>query len=239
MPEPLISGNYLLYEQESPWGYVLTKDPVPFTIHSTQTDPAIAEVIMANNPQKGIIKVEKVGRMLTGVSVSDTAFGKQYTPIFSLVGLKGATFEVKAAEDIYTPDGTLRYSKGQVVDTITTDANGYAESKQLYLGHYIVTETKAPPEFVLDPTPHDALLTYAGQEVAVTSTQIGIGNTRQTVEIDLQKLMEKPVNAPEGFDPFKDVIFGLYADVDIKAVDGTIVIAKDSPIALMQVGSTG
>ena len=239
MPEALISGDYLLYEQEAPWGYVLTKDPVPFTIHSTQVDPAIAEVIMANNPQKGIIKLEKKGNMLTGVSVADTSFGKQYTPIFSLVGLKGATFEVRAAEDIYTPDGTLRYAKNTVVDTITTDSNGYAETKQLYLGHYILTEIQAPSEFVLDPTPHDAFLTYAGQEVAVTSTQLGIGNTRQKVEIDLQKLMEKPVNAPADFDPFKDVIFGLFANQDIKAVDGTVVIAKDALVALMLIDSTG
>jgi uncharacterized surface anchored protein len=239
MPEVLKSGNYELYEQAAPWGYVLTKDPVKFTIHSTQSDPVILEVIMANNPQKGIIKVEKKGNMLTGVSVADTSFGKQYTPIFSLTGLKGATFEVKAAEDIYTPDGTLRYAKGTIVDTITTDANGYAETKQLYLGHYTVTETKAPVDFVIDKTPHDAFITYTGQEVAVTSTQIGIGNTRQKVEIDLQKLMERPVNAPDGFNAYQDVIFGLFADQDIKAVDGTVVIAKGALVALMQIDSTG
>jgi len=239
MPEALISGDYLLYEQQAPWGYVLTKDPVKFTIHSTQTDPVMLEVFMSNNPQKGVIRVEKKGSMLTGVSVADTSFGKQYTPVYSLVGLPGAVFEIKAAEDIYTPDGTLRYAKGTVVDTITTDKNGYAESKQLYLGHYTVTEIKAPSEFVLDKTPHDAFLTYAGQEVAVTSTQLGIGNIRQKVEIELQKLMERPINAPPGFNAYQDVIFGLFADQDIKAVDGTFVIAKGALVALMQIDSTG
>ena len=239
MPEPLKSGTYELYEQKSPWGYVLTKEPVKFTVHSTQTDPILLEVMMANNPQKGIIKVSKVGNMLTSVQVTETSFGKQYTPIFGLTGLKGAVFEIRAAEDIYTPDGTLRYAKNTVVDTVTTDAGGYAESKQLYLGHYIVVEIKSPSEFVIDKTPHDAFLTYAGQEVAVTSTQIGIENIRQKVEIDLQKLMERPVNAPPGFDPFKDVIFGLFADQDIKAVDGSVVIPKGALVALMQVDSTG
>lgn len=239
MPEPLVSGDYLLYEQEAPWGYVLTKDPVAFTIHSTQVDPAIAEVIMANNPQKGIIKIEKRGNMLTGVTTANTTFGKQYTPVFSLTGLKGAVFEIRAAENIYTPDGTLRYAKGTLVDTITTDNNGLAETKQLYLGQYTVVETKAPEGFVLDKTPHAAYLTYAGQEVAVTSTQIGIGNIRQKVEIELQKLMEKPINAPDNFDPFKDVVFGLFADEDIKAIDGSVVIAKGSLVALMQIDKNG
>jgi uncharacterized surface anchored protein len=186
MPESLKSGDYELYEQAAPYGYVLTKAPVPFTIHSTQTDPAIAEVIMANNPQKGVITVEKVGNMLTGTAVTETTFGKQYTPIFGLTGLKGAVFNVIAAEDIVTPDGTLRAAKGTVVDTITTGADGKAETKQLYLGNYVVIETKAPTDFVLDPTPHPVSLVYAGQEVAVTSSQIGIGNIRQMVEIDVQ-----------------------------------------------------
>ncbi|MDR1565054.1 MAG: sortase B protein-sorting domain-containing protein [Oscillospiraceae bacterium] len=239
MPESLKSGDYELYEQAAPYGYVLTKEPVPFTIHSTQTDPAIAEVIMANNPQKGVITVEKVGNMLTGTSVTETSFGKQYTPIFSLTGLKGAVFAVVAAEDIYTPDGTLRYAKGTVVDTITTDSTGKAETKQLYLGNYTVIETKAPTDFVLDKTPHSVSLVCAGQEVAVTSSQIGIGNTRQTVEIDLQKLMEKPVNAPDDFSAFQDVIFGLFADQDIKGVNGETVIAKGSLIALMQIDENG
>ncbi|MDR1464263.1 MAG: Cys-Gln thioester bond-forming surface protein [Oscillospiraceae bacterium] len=239
MPEVLPSGDYLLYEQEAPWGYVLSKDPVPFTIHSSQENQAIAEVIMANAPQMGIIKVEKKGNMLTGVTVTDTAFGKQHTPIYSLTGLPGATFNVVASEDVYTGDGTLRYAKGAVVDTITTGADGYAESKQLYLGRYEVIETKAPTGFVLDKTPHPAALEYEGQEKAVITTQIGIDNTRQTVEIDLQKLMERPVNAPNGFSAYQDVVFALYSNEDIKAVDGKTAIPKGSLIALIPIDENG
>ena len=239
MPEVLPSGDYLLYEQAAPWGYVLSKDPVPFTIHSTQNDPAIAEVIFANNPQMGIIKVEKKGNMLTGAEQMKTEFGTRYIPTFSMTGLPGAVFNIIAAEDIITPDGTLRAAKGAIVDTITTNANGYAESKQLFIGRYELVETKAPEGFVLDKTPRPAVITYAGQEVAVTSTQIGIGNTRQKVEIDLQKVMEKPVDAPPNFNPFQDVIFALYADMDIKAVDGSVVIPKGALIVLMPIDPTG
>ena len=239
MPEPLISGDYLLYEQEAPWGYILTEKPVPFTIHSTQTDPVIVEVIMANAPAKGIITVEKRGNMLIGVTIADTAFGKQYTPVYSLTGLPGAVFEVRAAADIYTPDGTLRCKKGTLVDTITTGSDGRAATKQLYLGEYTVTEIKAPQDFILDPTPHSAFLEYEGQKVPVVTTQIGIGNTRQQILLELQKLMERPINAPDDFDPYQDVLFGLFADQDIKAIDGTVVIPKGALVALFPVDSTG
>jgi uncharacterized surface anchored protein len=239
MPESLKSGDYELYEQAAPWGYILTDKPVPFTIHSTQVDPSIAEVIMANAPAKGVITVDKVGNMLTGTTVSETSFGKQYTPIFSLTGLQGAVFDVIAAEDIYTPDGTLRAAKGAVVDTITTDSTGQAETKQLYIGNYVVIETKAPVDFVLDKTPYPATLTYEGEKVPVVSTQIGVGDIRQKVEIELQKLMEKPVNAPDDFSPFLDVIFGLFADQDIRGVDGKIAITKGSLIALMPIDENG
>ena len=239
MPERLKSGRYELYEQAAPWGYVLSRDPVSFEIRSTQTDPVILEVLMANAPQKGTISVEKKGNMLTDVQLIETEYGQQHLPVFSAAGLTGAVFEIRAAEDITTPDGTLRATKGTVVDTITTNSSGYAESKQLYLGHYTIVETKAPLYFVLDTTPHDAFLEYVGQDVAVTSTQIGIGNARQQINIELQKLMEQPDDAPEDFSPYLDVIFALYADEDIMAVDGSVAIAKGALVALIDIDSTG
>ena len=48
-----------------------------------------------------------------------------------------------------TPDGTLRYSKGELVDTVTTDETGFAISKELYLGKYEVKEVKAGYGMVL------------------------------------------------------------------------------------------
>ena len=239
MPDALKSGDYELWEVNAPYGYVRTPDPVKFTIHSTQADPAMIEVIMANNPQKGIIKVEKKGNMLTNITVTETPFGEQNNPIFSLTGLKGAEFDVIAAEDIFTPDGTLRYKEGTIADTITTDSNGYAETKQLYLGNYTIIETNAPEEFMIDETPYTVSLVYEGQEIAVVSTQIGINDIRQKIEIELQKLMERPVNAPKDFDPYRDVLFGLFANEDIRAVDGSVVILKGSLISLIQVDSSG
>lgn len=73
-----------------------------------------------------------------------------YQPVYEIRGLEGATYEIRAAEDIYTPDGTLRAAKGDVVDTITTAGNGIASSKELYLGKYEIREIQAPFGMVLN-----------------------------------------------------------------------------------------
>lgn len=240
MPEALKSGDYELHEVQAPYGYVLSKEPVQFTIHSSTATADVLEVKMQNMPVKGIITVEKQGEMLTGVQEVKTKHGTQYVPVFENRYLEGAKFNVIAAEDIITPDGTVRYEEGTIVDTITTGADGKAGSKELYLGNYEVVEVEAPYGFVLDKTPHAVSLVYEGQEVPVVSSQIGVDNIRQQVEITLQKLMEKPVNAPaDDFNAFTDVLFGLYANEDIKAVDGTVVIPKDGLVALLPVDTTG
>ena len=85
-----------------------------------------------------------------------------------MAGLEGAVYEVRAAEDISTPDGTLRYSKGEVVDTITTSSDGFVKSKELYLGKYEVKEITAPYGMVVSGETHTVELTYAGQNISVT-----------------------------------------------------------------------
>lgn len=239
MPEALKSGDYALHEVQAPHGYVLSKEPVQFTIHSSQATPELLEVTMKNMPVKGIITVEKQGEVLTGVQEIDTEYGKQYQPVFENRYLAGAKFNVIASEDIITPDGTVRYAKGTVVDTITTGMDGKASSKELYLGNYEVVEIEAPHGFVLDETLHAVSLVYEGQEIPVVSSQIGVGNIRQQVELELQKLMEKPVNAPADFNAFSDVLFGLYAAEDILTVNGTVVIPKDGLVTLLPIDEDG
>ena len=225
MPEALKSGEYLLYEQSAPHGYVLSKEPIAFTIHSSQDDPEIIGVTFENNPQKGIIRVYKQGEMLIGAD-------KNNKPIYENRYLAGAVFNVVAAEDIITHDGTLRYKKGEVVDTITTDKEGLAESKALYLGKYELVETKAPFGFVLDKTPHGVELAYAGQEVEITSTQVGIFNERQRVKITLNKVLE-------GGGDYSAVTFGLYARTDILTADGKVAIPAGSLIEVISVDENG
>ena len=237
---PLPSGNYLLYEQPgtSPHGYLLTKDPVPFTIHSTQHDPTIIEVLLANKPAKGTITIEKTGELLTGVQTIDTEFGKMYIPIFSQTATSGQKFVIKAARDIVTGDGTVRAKAGEICDTLTI-ANGTATSKLLYLGDYIVEESFAGEPFVKNPKQYPVSLVFENENTPVVTSTIKVENKRQAVELELIKLMEKPVDAPDGFNAFADVTFGIFAAEDVKDNSGKVVIPKNGLISLMHPDNDG
>ena len=224
-PQTLEYGKgYSLVEVQAPYGYVLNSEPVYFDV--VQEDSAeesgitIIEVVRENVAQKGTITVEKTGEVFSTVS-GDKGL---YQPIFSASGLEGAVYEITAAEDIYTLDGTLRASKDEVVDTITTGADGTAKSKELYLGRYEVRETKAPYGMVLNGETHTVELVYAGQEVAVTETSTSFYNERQKVEIDLIKSLEVDEAYGVGNNgEIFDVSFGLYAAEELTAADGTTI----------------
>ncbi len=96
-----------------------------------------------------------------------------YQPVYETTGLAGAAYQVIAEEDIYTLDGTLRYKKGEIVDTLVTGEDGKAPSKPMYLGTFKVIEIEAPPGMVLNPIPQSVTLIYAGQEVDDTQ-RLGI-----------------------------------------------------------------
>ena len=226
-PQTLEYGKgYSLVEVQAPYGYVLNSEPVYFDV--VQEDSAeesgitVIEVVRENVAQKGTITVEKTGEIFSTVA-GDKGL---YQPIFSASGLEGAVYEITAAEDIYTLDGTLRASKGEVVDTITTDADGTAKSKELYLGRYEARETKAPYGMVLNEETHTVELVYAGQEVAVTETSTSFYNERQKVEIDLIKSLEVDEAYGVGNNgEIFDVSFGLYAAEELTAADGTTIPA--------------
>ena len=196
-PEKLDYGKgYSLVEVQAPYGYVLDSTPVSFDVteeNSTQEGGiTLIKVDKPNMAQKGTISVEKTGEVFFGVNVS----GEEdedviYQPVYKVKGLAGAVYEITADEDVITPDGTLRYHKGDVVDTVTTDEDGTAKSKELYLGKYNVVETKAPTGMVINKEKHSVELTYAGQDVAVTETATSFVNERQKVKISLEKILEQ------------------------------------------------
>ena len=147
-----------------------------------------------------------------------------YQPVFANKGLAGAVYEITAAEDIITPDGTLRYAKGTAADTVTTDKKGNAESRPLYLGKYTVREIKAPYGTVLNGTPETVELTYAGETVEVTETAIELYNERQKAMLSLEKLLEK--DSAFGIGENEEILtvqFGLYAAEEITAADGSVI----------------
>lgn len=222
MPLALPFGSYELWEVQSPHGYLLSKEPVPFTVTS-ENPAAYLEVVMENQPVMGKVTVEKTGEVLVGADLLDGV----YIPRYDIQGLPGAVFDIVARRDIVTPDGTLRLKSGAVADTLTTGADGKAESKPLFLGDYYAVERKAPAGMCLNTEEQDFSLVYEGQTVPVVYTQTGVYNERQKAAVTLNKYCELPENAGEEFDPYSAVVFGLFARTDIPAADGTVAIPKD------------
>ena len=244
-PEKLDYGKgYSLVEVQAPYGYVLDSTPVSFDVteeNSTQEGGiTLIKVDKPNMAQKGTISVEKTGEAFFGVSVS----GEEdkdviYQPVYKVKGLAGAVYEITADEDVITPDGTLRYHKGDVVDTVTTDEDGTAKSKELYLGKYTVVETKAPTGMVINKEKHSVELTYAGQDVAVTETATSFVNERQKVKISLEKILEQDETFGIGKnDEIKNISFGLYAKEDIVSSSGTAIPA-DGLIEIITLDENG
>lgn len=238
-PEKLPYGDYTLKEVQAPYGYVLDDTPIPFVISqenaSTDTGVTVVKVKAKDMAQKGVINITKTGEIFSSVEENKGV----YTPKYSVGNLKGAVFEVYAAEDITTLDGTVRYDQGSLVDTITTDDDGVAKSKELYLGKYTVIEKTAPNGYVHNGTKYDVELTYAGQNVSVTSTDISVYNERQKVSVSLKKIMAEDKKFSIGNNgEITSVRFGVYAGEDIKANNGNI-IPKDALITFANCDKNG
>mgnify|MGYP000817681214 FL=1 len=238
-PEKLPYGDYTLKEVQAPYGYVLDDTPIPFSISqensSTDTGVTVVKVKARDVAQKGVINITKTGEIFSSVEENKGV----YTPKYSISNLKGAIFEIYAAEDITTLDGTVRYEQGTLVDTITTDDDGVAKSKELYLGKYTVIEKTAPNGYVHNAAKYDAELIYAGQNVSVTSTDISVYNDRQKVSVSLKKIMANDKTFGIGNNgEITSVRFGIYADEDIKASNGDV-IPKDALITFANCDKNG
>ena len=239
-PESLKYGDYTLVEVLAPIGYVLDSTPVPFTVNadnaSEENAVNIIRVTKADTAQKGRISVSKHGDIFTSVQAITpaiwadesgeihTAGTSAYYPIFEESGLSGAEFEVIAAEDIITPDGTIRVNAGDIVASLITDENGYAETEPLYLGKYEIKEISAPYGYVRNTESKTVELNYGGQEIAVTDTAVRVNNDYQKVNIHLEKTMEHDeMFGIGGNEEYRNVEFGLFAAEDITAADGTVI----------------
>ena len=238
-PEKLPYGDYTLKEVQAPYGYVLDDTPVPFSItqenSSTDTGVTVVKVKARDVAQKGVINITKTGEIFSSVEENKGV----YTPKYSVGNLKGAVFEIYAAEDITTLDGTVRYEQGALVDTVTTDDDGVAKSKELYLGKYTVIEKAAPNGYVHNTAKYDAELTYAGQNVSVTSTELSVYNDRQKISVSLKKIMAEDKKFSIGNNgEITSVRFGVYAGEDIKANNGDV-IPKDALISFANCDKNG
>ena len=240
-PEKLEYGSgYSLVEVQAPYGYVLDSTPVYFDVtedNSTEEGGVtVIEVTKPNMAQKGVIKVSKTGEVFTSVQENEGV----YQPVYEVTGLPGAVFEITALEDVYTLDGTLRYSAGEVVDTITTGEDGTAQSQPLYLGRFQVKEIEFPHGMAdTGENITEVELVYAGQEVEITETSASFYNQRQKALVTLDKVLEQDETFGIGMNgEITAVTFGLYAQEDITAADGSI-IPTDGLLEIVSVDENG
>ncbi len=212
LPGEITYGNYELTEVIPPNGYVLNTTPVSFSIDGNTPEVVIR---LSDKPEKGKISVLKKGEMFSSVEVSKD----RYVPVYSEKGLTGAEFEVTAAEDIYTADGTLRIKAGETADRIITGEDGTAESRELYPGKYLLREISAPEGYILSAEP---------REITVVSGIVSaeIFNERKKQEFKLKKELETDRKFGIGFNgEIFNIQFGLFSKTELTALDGSIIPA--------------
>lgn len=176
------------------------------------------------------LTVYKEGEVLTGASVTDSGVVFQYTK----QRLKGAVYNVYAGADIKAADGRVIFQKGALVkEGLTTGEDGSATLKNLHLGTYVVTETKAPADYVCKGESKTVTLSYAGQNVEVAVGNVTFANDRQKASVSVLKQDDTTKN------PLSGGIYGLYAAEDIAGVSGNVVVRKDTLIEKATTGNDG
>ena len=178
-----------------------------------------------------------------GLTEAELSEYKDYVFAYEMQPIAGAQFEIRAAEDIYSPEGganaELLYSAGDLAATLTTDAEGKTWTGQedwegtdtargLPLGKYTVTQVKAGEGFALseeNAAPREIEIAYAGQEVPVIYRDTSYTNPRQKVQIAIEKQDQ------ETGTPLAGAVFGLYAAEDIQNYKGKTVVKAGTLIA--------
>ena len=214
-----------LCEISGPSGYVLDTKAYGVKLVVGQT----ASKNLTDKEQKGALTIYKEGEVLTGATVTENGV----TFAYEKRKLKGAVYSVYAGADIKAADGTLIYKKGALVkDNLVTGDDGSVTLKDLYLGTYTVTETKAPENYVCKGESKTVELVYAGQTVEVQTGSATFLNERQKAAVRVEKQDEETKN------PLSGGIYGLYAAEDIK-VDGKTVVPKGTLIEKATTGADG
>lgn len=215
LPEKLEYGSYYLHEVKAPEGYLLGLADIPFVVDQEFDWENPLSITYPDAPVKGKIRITKTDK-------------ETDKPIPS-----GAEFTVTAAEDITTPDGTIRTEKGAVVATLTTDEKGKAETEALYLGKYVVKETKAPNGYLLNPKEFEVTLEYENQE-----TEIVYGDVTVPDELAKGKIRVKKTDAETG-NGLSGAEFEIRAKEDIITPDGTVKVKAGTVVDTIKTSDKG
>ena len=216
LPEKLEHGSYYLHETKAPEGYLLGVEDIPFVVDQEFDWENPLSITYPDAPAKGKIRVTKTDK-------------ETDKPIPS-----GAEFTVTAAEDITTPDGTIRTEKGTVVATLTTDEKGKAETEALYLGKYVIKETKAPEGYLLNPKEFEVTLAYKDQTTEIVYGDVTVPDQPAKGKIRITKTdaeTNKPI--PLGAE------FTVTAAEDITTPDGTVRAEKGTVVATLTTDDKG
>ena len=215
LPEKLEYGSYYLHETKAPEGYLLGIEDIPFVVDQEFDWENPLSITYPDAPAKGKIRVTKTDK-------------ETDKPIPS-----GAEFTVTAAEDITTPDGTIRTEKGTVVATLTTDEKGKAETEALYLGKYTIKETKAPNGYLVNPKEYEVTLKYKDQE-----TEIVYGDVTVPDELAKGKIRVKKTDAETG-NGLSNAEFEIRAKEDIVTPDGTVKVKAGTVVDTIKTDDKG
>ena len=219
----------------APFGYVVNDKYINISVDTDtafetdgDTNDAIITVEYSDAPAVGELTVEKKGEVLDGFKGGLLASSYEKEFVYREGSLAGAKFKVYAAEDIYTADNQKDadgnrikyYSKGDLVSTLTTGKDGKATAKNLPLGQYRVVEVEAPYGYVLNPNEQKVTFIYVDDKTPVIKESLTFSDDRQKLDMSVTKL------DAEDNTPIAGAVFGLYADEDIKNVDGKLIIEK-------------
>lgn len=236
--EALSYGEYSLEEVKAPEGYILSKEPINFKVDGLSN--GIIEIKFENTSQKGIVEFTKKGQVPKDVKVKETEYGDLYEITYEYNPLENVTYDIVAAEDVVTNDGTIHFNKGEVIETFTTDKEGNWRSSELYLGQYNVVEKNAPDGYVVSPEPIDIELSYSGQLVELTKTSITANNDFQSLLVNVFKNQEKIEGWKENKPIIKEIsggdnkVFGIFTR-DIQDISDNVQIPRDSMLGIKNV----
>ncbi|HGW6217763.1 TPA: SpaA isopeptide-forming pilin-related protein [Enterococcus faecalis] len=223
-------------EVTAPNGYVNSGNLKTVIVKPNQT----IDVVLNNQAQLGTAHLSKTGQVPVNITKATSDFGAIYTFVYDYKPLADVSYDIKATENITTPDGTIRVKAGETAATVTTDKNGTWQSPTLYLGKYEAIETKAPSGYIIDSTPIPFELTYAGQDVPLTSISLPTAtNDFQKIKLqvfkDEESLIDWKDNQPI-LDTVKgnDKIFGLFTRDGYKLSDD-LAIPKDGLLGVSTV----
>ena len=266
-PQALKSGEYVIYETESPDGYYLEDDyrlpedesklgeggikvtlSTQIQVEEDNEGNLIYTAKVQDRPLKGKLDIYKTGEMLTEAifEVDSEKDGEKViyseekaTPVYKLQGLEGVTYEIYAAEDIKSPDGRITYvTKGQKVQTITTNENGIATTKELYLGEYEIKEVKVPNGYTINKEIPNVTLTNDDPYERVKITKEEYTNERQKLQLTFNKIF-KDVSYSNGEKLEKKSLFGVYTKNEIQNYKGQAIIPSNMLMDLIWADENG